>query len=85
MILLQKQLNIKGKKGLNLKHAGLDGIDVFNGKKFDIIMLNNVLEHLEDPEKILTQVSLLTDDGVLSIDVPNEFNDFQVEEKKYII
>ncbi len=71
------------KKGLNLKHAGLDGIDVFNGKKFDIIMLNNVLEHLEDPEKILTQVrSLLTDDGVLSIDVPNEFNDFQVGGKE---
>ena len=23
------------KKGLNLKHAGLDGMDVFDGKQFD--------------------------------------------------
>ena len=66
------------KKGLNLKFAGLDGMDVFNGKKFDIVMLNNVLEHLEDPEKTLYQVKeILNDGGLLTIDVPNEFNEFQ--------
>jgi hypothetical protein len=27
------------KKDINIKHAGLDGMDVFNGVKFDIISL----------------------------------------------
>ncbi len=67
------------KKGLNIKHAGLDGMDVFNGKQFDIICLFNVLEHVADPEKTIMQIKkILKKGGILLIDVPNEFNDFQI-------
>ncbi len=67
------------KRGLNLKHAGLDGMDVFSGKQFDVVCLLNVLEHVADPEKTINQIrKILKKDGILLIDVPNEFNDFQV-------
>jgi 2-polyprenyl-3-methyl-5-hydroxy-6-metoxy-1,4-benzoquinol methylase len=67
------------KKEINIKHAGLDGMDVFNGRKFDIISLFNVLEHLADPVKTLNQLkSILKPKGILILDVPNEFNDFQM-------
>jgi 2-polyprenyl-3-methyl-5-hydroxy-6-metoxy-1,4-benzoquinol methylase len=66
------------KKGLNVKHAGLKSIDVFEGKKFDIISLFNVLEHMSDPVQVVEQVKkILKKDGILVIDVPNEFNQFQ--------
>jgi 2-polyprenyl-3-methyl-5-hydroxy-6-metoxy-1,4-benzoquinol methylase len=67
------------KKGLNIKHAGLDGMDVFEGKKFDIVTMFNVLEHLADPVKALKQIKkILKPKGILVVDVPNEFNDFQL-------
>ena len=66
------------KKGLNLKHAGLDGMDVFDKKKFNVITLFNVLEHLPEPEKSIKQIKeILKPNGILVIDVPNEFNEFQ--------
>ena len=39
------------KKGLNIKHAGLEGMNVFDNKKFDMVTMFNVLEHLANPEK----------------------------------
>ena len=49
------------------------------GKRFEIVTLLNVLEHLREPAKALTEIRerYLASDGVLVIDVPNEFNDFQ--------
>lgn len=67
------------KKGLNIKHAGLEGMDVFEGKKFNIVSMLNVLEHLADPIKSIDQIKkILKPNGILVIDVPNEFNDFQL-------
>lgn len=66
------------KKGLNIKHAGLDGMNVFENKKFDIVTMFNVLEHLANPEKSINQIKeIMKPSGILAIDVPNEFNDFQ--------
>jgi len=66
------------KKGLNIKHAGLDGMNVFDNKKFDMVTMFNVLEHLANPEKSINQIKeILKPNGILAIDVPNEFNDFQ--------
>ena len=49
-----------------------------SGKKFDIITMLNVLEHLADPVLALRQIKkLINKDGILVIDVPNDFNDFQ--------
>lgn len=66
--------------GLNTKHAGLETTEVFSGQKFDVVLLNNVLEHLPDPEAIICEIrgKVLADKGILVIDVPNEFNAFQV-------
>ena len=66
------------KKGLNIKHAGLDGMDVFENKKFEMVTMFNVLEHLANPSQTINQIKeILQPNGVLAIDVPNEFNDFQ--------
>ena len=47
----------------------LDDVD----KKFDIITMFHVLEHLDEPEKVVTKLlGLLNDGGELIIEVPNE-------------
>ena len=66
------------KKGLNIKQAGLEGMNVFDNKKFDMVTMLVVLEHLANPEKSINQIKeILKPNGILAIDVPNEFNDFQ--------
>jgi len=74
-----KAVDYGRKKGLNIKHAGIEGMDIFDGKKFNIISMLNVLEHVADPIKTLEQIKkILQPKGILVIDVPNEFNDFQI-------
>jgi 2-polyprenyl-3-methyl-5-hydroxy-6-metoxy-1,4-benzoquinol methylase len=75
----EKAVEYCKKNGLEVIHAGLDGIDVFENKKFDVVTLFNVLEHLPDPKKTINQIrEVLSDKGILMIDVPNDFNDFQI-------
>ncbi|NDC08098.1 MAG: class I SAM-dependent methyltransferase [Oxalobacteraceae bacterium] len=48
------------------------------GRRFDAILLDNVLEHLLDPAHLLRSLApLMADDGVLVIEVPNDFSAFQ--------
>lgn len=45
----------------------------FENKGFDIIIAAEILEHLKDPEKIMSQIKdLLKPDGVVLISLPNE-------------
>jgi 2-polyprenyl-3-methyl-5-hydroxy-6-metoxy-1,4-benzoquinol methylase len=56
-------------------------------KKFDVINLTNVLEHVIDPVYILNLLKkLLTEDGILIIRVPNDFSILHenLEKNKYI-
>jgi 2-polyprenyl-3-methyl-5-hydroxy-6-metoxy-1,4-benzoquinol methylase len=47
-------------------------------KTFDFINLSHVLEHLLDPISLLKQLhTLLSDNAVLRISVPNDFSNFQ--------
>ena len=49
-----------------------------SGKKFKLILLDNVLEHMLSPAEVLGSVrELLDKDGVLVIEVPNDFSLFQ--------
>jgi 2-polyprenyl-3-methyl-5-hydroxy-6-metoxy-1,4-benzoquinol methylase len=66
-------------KGLNVKHAGMESMDIFADKKFDVVSLNNVLEHLANPVEVLEEIrdKVLRPGGLIVIDVPNEFNVFQ--------
>ena len=67
-------------QGIKMVQSGVEGSKIpFFDEKIDIVMLLNVLEHLRDPESTLKHIrsDYLTDSGILVIDVPNEFNDFQ--------
>lgn len=71
-------------KGLNVVRAGMDGMKVFGDKKFDVVILKNVLEHLSDPVQVMREIAqeVLIPGGILVVDVPNEFNLFQVSGQK---
>lgn len=48
------------------------------GKTYSVVHIDNVLEHVIDPKKLVQKcVQLLTEDGILYIDVPNDFNPLQ--------
>lgn len=68
------------RQGLNVCVAGMDTAEVFPGERFDVVTLLNVLEHLADPVAVMRQLRerVLKPGGVLVVEVPNEFNAFQV-------
>lgn len=57
-------------------NQGLDGVAVYlNGKRFDRILLLDILEHLHNPQRILQQChQLLQEDGQVIVSVPNIAN-----------
>jgi 2-polyprenyl-3-methyl-5-hydroxy-6-metoxy-1,4-benzoquinol methylase len=57
-------------------NAGLDNVvDQLKGRRFDRVMLLDILEHLYDPKQILTQChALLEEDGQVVVSVPNVAN-----------
>lgn len=70
--------------GLEVVTAGMETMDVFGGKQFEVVTLFNVLEHLADPVAVLAEIRarVLKPGGLLIIDVPNEFNAFQICARK---
>lgn len=60
---------------LDLNH-GLEGlVERLSGKRFDRVLLLDILEHLYEPERILQQChELLGDDGEIIVSVPNVAN-----------
>lgn len=65
--------------GLECVQAGMERMDVFTGRRFDVVMLMNVLEHLSDPVQVIKEIhrTVLNEGGLLIVEVPNEFNPFQ--------
>ena len=66
--------------GIECVRAGMEKMDVFEGRRFDVVLLMNVLEHLSDPVEVIQSIhnTVLAEGGVLVVEVPNEFNAFQV-------
>jgi 2-polyprenyl-3-methyl-5-hydroxy-6-metoxy-1,4-benzoquinol methylase len=66
-------------QGLDVHQAGIEDFSCAGGRRFDMVTLVNVLEHLRRPADTLLNIknSLLRPGGMLVVDVPNEFNDFQ--------
>jgi SAM-dependent methyltransferase len=67
-------------QGLDVHRSGIEDFSCVGNKRFDVVTIFNVLEHLRDPAHTLMNVGkkLLKPGGVLVIDVPNDFNDFQL-------
>jgi 2-polyprenyl-3-methyl-5-hydroxy-6-metoxy-1,4-benzoquinol methylase len=60
---------------------------ILNKKKFDIVLLQNVLEHVPDPSALILNIKkILFKNSYLFIQVPNDFKDlhFLLKDKKYI-
>lgn len=72
-------VNYARSQGLNVYKGGIEAFGQVD-RKFDIVTLVNVLEHLRDPVGVLASIKeqLLERNGLLVVDVPNDFNDFQV-------
>ena len=66
-------------QGLNVFQASIEDLSCVGSQRFNIVTIFNVLEHLRHPAETLTNIreKLLEPGGLLVIDVPNEFNDFQ--------
>lgn len=65
--------------GIMAIHGGIERLDLVKDKS-EVVLLLNVLEHLREPEQTLVNIKdeVLTSNGMLVIDVPNDFNDFQL-------
>jgi len=74
----------KARKGGIKVYASVDEyLENKNAQKFDAITLLNVLEHVPKPVKIIKQIlPLLKKDGVLVIQVPNDFSPLQILAQK---
>ena len=66
-------------QGLEVFQSGIEDFSCVGAKRYDIVTLLNVLEHLRSPAETLKNIrqGLLKHNGLLIVDVPNEFNDFQ--------
>jgi len=69
----RKALGIAQKRGAKTTIVDLEKDKIPFRKKFDIIVLTELLEHLKDPQWILAQAAqLLKSSGVVLISLPNE-------------
>lgn len=79
----ENQINYGKKQGLNLVGGGLDAIEL-RSSQFDVILLNDVLEHQRDPQSFLLRLKkILKPNGVIYIQMPgirdlenNDYPDF---------
>jgi 2-polyprenyl-3-methyl-5-hydroxy-6-metoxy-1,4-benzoquinol methylase len=65
--------------GLNVYNVNFENLEDL-GRKFDLVVLKNVLEHVIDPLRFLKQIvhKYMKKGSVLQIEVPNDFNAFQL-------
>ena len=67
------------KHNIEVYQAGIEELPSISSNRFDVVTIINVLEHLRNPAETLIQIrkNLLNTNGLLVVDVANEFNDFQ--------
>lgn len=74
-------------KDLNIRIGSFEQISDMGFHRSSVVTLNNVLEHLREPEKVLLEIKehLLHPEGILSIAIPNDFSFFQDLHMKTIL
>lgn len=66
------------KNGIDIFYGTLDDFVVNNIRQFDIVHLKNVLEHVNEPIKVIELCySLLVPGGIIYIEVPNDYEPMQ--------
>jgi 2-polyprenyl-3-methyl-5-hydroxy-6-metoxy-1,4-benzoquinol methylase len=67
-------------QGIEAYGGGIEQFDVVGDRRFDVVTILNVLEHLRTPADTLRRVreELLAPGGLLALEIPNEFNAFQL-------
>lgn len=71
---------VAASKGIDVQQVSVKQfLEESSGKKWDVINVAYILEHIVDPAGFLRQLGdKLTDDGVVIVEVPNEFSPFQL-------
>jgi len=66
-------------QGLDVRQGGVDDIPSVKGR-YDIVLILDVLEHLINPAEAVLNIRqhILKPDGLLVIDVANDYNEFQL-------
>lgn len=68
----------KDKYKMDIMEGAIEDVD-FDGKKFDVITVWHVLEHVPNPEELINICkNLLVEDGLIFIAVPNDVVSFKV-------
>lgn len=67
------------RKGLEVHETTAEEFASSNEANFDLVTMFNVLEHVPNPSEVIQACGeLLSEDGILVVKVPNEFNPFQI-------
>jgi 2-polyprenyl-3-methyl-5-hydroxy-6-metoxy-1,4-benzoquinol methylase len=62
----------KNQLGVNIFQGFLGSVEAITGHRYDVVVMNHVLEHVEQPVDLLNQIhSYLDNGGILFIEVPN--------------
>lgn len=76
---------LRNELGLNVMNVSIDEAN-FDSEYFDVVILNHVLEHLNDPKSVLKKIyGFLRKGGILVIYVPNEFECLYSKLKLYTL
>lgn len=72
--------SVAASKGIKVHQISINQFfDKFAGKKWDVINVAYILEHIPDPADFLSRIRKhLRDDGIIIVEVPNEFSPFQL-------
>jgi len=74
----------KDRYGIDLSQGNVE-YQIFSENSFDVIFCSHVFEHLLDPLKIARLIrKWLKDDGIVVIEVPNEFESFTAKRKRWL-
>lgn len=68
------------RKGITVHNVSLrEFFEAFRGQTWDVINLAYILEHIPDPRNVLQRLrEFLAPDGILIVEVPNEFSPMQL-------